>query len=210
MAGEFQKYIKEQQKLVDDLIAEDNRRKQVEADNAKAKSESRKALMGFLERFVETSIKAGTLNSSQVETYFIEYRKEYGDNALVAKYVSIVVQLITHPLTGVESPTTHRFGNGGLIWRGKEYKTTKALYEAIVELMGFEPLNSQVWFDYLLTEAFEDESKLAAAPFTDSWQTEVILLRKLVDQAKTALELPNIDILQTDDLWVIQNITGGF
>ena len=75
----------------------------------------------------------------------------------------------------------------------------------------FDPFdNNIVWLEYLLQDLFEDESKLAAAPFLDTWQTEVILIRKLVEQSKNAIEVPAIDNLTTDDLFIINSMVGGF
>jgi hypothetical protein len=211
MSGNFQLEIKAHQEMLDKLFAEEAKRKQAEADQARKKAESRKATMKFLGQFVDTAIKFGTLTSEQVNIYLTNYRKEYGDNALVAKYLAMVVQLITHPQYGCES-TTARFGNGGLLWRGQTYKNVHELHEALVDLMaGFDPFdNNVVWLEYLLQDLFEDESKLAAAPFTDTWQTEVILIRKLVEQSKNAVEIPDINNLTTDDLFIIQSMVGGF
>ena len=101
MSGNFQLEIKAHQEMLDKLFAEEAKRKQAEADQARKKAESRKATMKFLGQFVDTSIKFGTLTSEQVNIYLTNYRLEYGDNAFVAKYLGLVVQLITHPQTGV-------------------------------------------------------------------------------------------------------------
>ncbi|MEH2307621.1 hypothetical protein [Nostoc sp.] len=211
MSGNFQKYIDEhlaQAKLFQDQ--QEAERKKL-ADEKRLKAESRKATMKFLGQFIDTAIKFGTLTSEQVNIYLTNYRLEYGDNALVAKYLGLVIQLITHPQTGVES-TTARFGNGGLIWRGQTYKNCHELHGALVALMAdFDPFdNNIVWLEYLLQQVFEDESAIAAAPFRDTWQTEVILIRKLVEQSKNAIEIPDIDSLTVDDLFIIQSLTGGF
>ncbi len=211
MAGDFQKYIDEhlaQAKLFQDQLEAERKKK---ADEARVKAESRKATMKFMGQFVDTAIKFGTLTSEQVNIYLTNYRKEYGDNALVAKYLGLVVQLITHPQYGCES-TTARFGNGGLIWRGQTYKNVHELHDSLVALMAdFDPFdNNIVWLEYLLQDLFEDESKLAAAPYLDTWQTEVILIRKLVEQSKNAIEVPSIDNLTTDDLFIINSMIGGF
>ncbi|MDZ8066104.1 MAG: hypothetical protein RMY64_10775 [Nostoc sp. DedQUE08] len=211
MSGNWQQYIDEHLATVKKLQAEQEAERQKAADEKRVKAESRKATMKFLGQFIDTAIKFGTLTSEQVSIYLTNYRLEYGDDALVAKYLALVVQLISHPQTGVES-TTHRFGNGGLIWRGQSYKNSRELHEALVTLMAdFDPFdNNIVWLDYLLQDLFEDETKLAAAPFLDTWQTEVMLIRKLVEQSKNAIETPHIDSLTTDDLFIIQSLTGGF
>lgn len=218
MAGHFQNASQERAANLARLNAETARlmgeaiaEKKKDDDEARLKSESRKATMKFLGQFVDTAIKFGNLTSAQVNIYLTNYRKEYGDDALVAKYLGLVVQLITHPQTGVES-TTHRFGNGGLLWRGQSYKNVHELHDSLVALMAdFDPFdNNIVWLEYLLQDLFEDESKLAAAPFLPTWQTEVILIKKLVEQSKNAVEIPNIDSLTTDDLFIIQGITNGF
>ncbi|MBW4457278.1 MAG: hypothetical protein KME55_33985 [Nostoc indistinguendum CM1-VF10] len=107
---------------------------------------------------------------------------------------------------------SHRFGNGGLIWRGQLYQNCKELHESLVSLMAdFDPFdNNIVWLEYLLKDLFNDETKLAVAPFLDTWKTEVILIRKLVKQSKNVVEIPNIDSLTTDDLFIIQSLAGGF
>lgn len=211
MSGNFSTAIAQHQKMIDELFAEQSKKQQAEADQARLKAESRKATMKFLGQFVDTAIKFGNLTSEQVNIYLTNYRKEYGDDALVAKYLGLVVQLITHPQTGVES-TTARFGNGGLIWRGQTYKNCQELHEALVTLMAdFDPFdNNIVWLEYLVQEVFENDSKLAAAPFQDTWKTEVILIRKLVEQSKNNIEIPNMNSLTTDDLFIIQRLTGGF
>lgn len=211
MSGNYQQYIDEHLatlKLLQDQ--QEAERKKLVAEK-QAQLESRKATMKFLGQFVDTAIKFGNLTSAQVNIYLTNYRKEYGDDALVAKYLGLVVQLITHPQTGVES-TTHRFGNGGLLWRGQSYKNVHELHESLVALMAdFDPFdNNIVWLEYLLQDLFEDESKLAAAPFLPTWQTEVILIRRLVEQSKNAVEIPNIDSLTTDDRFIIMSITNGF
>ncbi|MDZ8089483.1 MAG: hypothetical protein RMY16_28610 [Nostoc sp. DedQUE12b] len=211
MSGNWQQYIDEHLATVKKLQAEQEAERQKAADEKRVKAESRKATMKFLEQFIDTAIKFGTLTPEQVSIYLTNYRLEYGDNALVAKYLGLVVQLITHPQTGVES-TTARFGNGGLIWRGQTYKNCRELHESLVALMAdFDPFdNNIVWLEYLLQDLFEDESKLAAAPFRDTWPTEVILIRQLVEQSKNAVEIPDIDNLTTDDMFIIQSLVGGF
>jgi len=212
MSGNFQLEIKAHQEILDKLFAEENKRKQAEAEQAKFKAESRKALMLWLERFIETNIRFGTLTAAHVETYLIQYRKAYGDDAAIAKYVGIVAQLLTNPFYGVES-TTHRVGNGGLIFKGKTYQNTKELYEAIVELMaGVDPLDSQVWFDYLLTRMFdEDPTWLPAEVLMPRWRTDFVpKLRELVEQEKNSVQVPDFDLMTTDDIFVIESLLGSF
>ncbi|MCC5642740.1 hypothetical protein LC607_07240 [Nostoc sp. CHAB 5824] len=212
MSGNFQKYIDEhlaQAKLFQDQQEAERKKK---ADEARVKAESRKSLMLFLGQFIDSAIKFGTLTSAQSELYLTNYRKEYGDSALVAKYLALVVQLITHPQTGVES-TTARFGNGGLIWRGQTYQNSRELCEAVVALLAdFNPFdNSIVWFEYLLQEVFAEESAIAAEPYLDRWRTTYVpMIIKLVEQEKNSVQIPDIDNLTTDDLFIIQSLTGGF
>lgn len=212
MAGDFQKYIDEhlaQAKLFQDQQEAERRKK---AEEAAAKARSRKALMGFLGQFIDAQIKFGTLTPAHVETYLIQYRKEYGDDAAIAKYVGIVAQLLTHPFYGVES-TTHRIGNGGLIFKGKTYENTKELYEAFVELMaGVDPLDSQVWFDYLLTRMFdEDPTWLPAEVLMPRWRTDFVpKLIQLVEQEKNSVQAPDFDLMSTDDIFVIESLLGSF
>ncbi|WP_414567698.1 hypothetical protein [Nostoc sp. CCY 9925] len=212
MAGDFQKYIDEQLatlKLLQDQQEAERRKKAEEEAN---KARSRKELMLWLERFIDAQIKFGTLTTDHVETYLIQYRKEYGDEAAIAKYLGIVAQLLTHPFYGVES-TTHRVGNGGLLFKGKTYANTKELYEAVVELMaGVDPLDSQVWFDYLLTRMFdEDPTWLPAEVLLPRWRTDFVpKLIQLVEQAKNSVQVPDLDILSTDDIFIIESILGSF
>ncbi|MBC1236292.1 hypothetical protein [Nostoc sp. 2RC] len=210
--GDFQKYIDEykaQIKLFEDQQEAERRKKAEEAAN---KARSRKELMLWLERFVDTQIKFGKLTASLVEAYLLEYRKSYGDDAAIARYVGIVAKLLTHPFSGVES-TTHRVGNGGLIFQGKTYKDTTELYEAVVELMaGVDPLDSQVWFDYLLTRMFdEDPTWLPAEVYLDRWRTDFVpKLRELVELEKSSLEVPDMDLMTTEDIFVIESLLGSF
>ncbi|RCJ38109.1 hypothetical protein A6769_10170 [Nostoc punctiforme NIES-2108] len=218
MAGYYQNATQEREanlarlnadtaRITGEILAE---KKKVD-DEARAKVISRQATMKFLRQFISTALRFGNLTSSQVNIYLTNYRKEYGDNALVAEYLSLAIQLITHPQTGVES-TTARCGNGGLIWRGQTYKNCRELHEALVSLLAdFDPFdNNIVWLEYLLQDLYEDDSKLAAAPFRDTWQTEVNLIKRLVEQSKNAIEIPNMDSLTSDDLFIIEGITGGF
>ncbi|MCC5658641.1 hypothetical protein LC608_16935 [Nostoc sp. XA010] len=146
MAGHYQKATQEREVNLARLKAETARlmeedlaEKKKIADEKQAKLESRKALMKFLRQFIATSVKFGNVTSEQISIYLTNYRKEYGDDALVAEYLSLAIQLLTHPQTGVES-TTARFGNGGLIWRGQTYKNVHELHEALVALIAnFDP-----------------------------------------------------------------------
>ncbi|MBD2683232.1 MULTISPECIES: hypothetical protein [Nostoc] len=209
--GEYQKQIDnlkaQAQKFIE--LQEAEKRKKAEAEANKARS--RKELMLWLERFIDTHIRFGTLTAAHVETYLIEYRKSYGDDASIAKYIGIVAQLLTHPFYGVES-NTHRVGNGGLIFKGKTYKDAKELYEALVGLMaGVDPLDSQVWFDYLLTQVFDDPTFLPAEVLLPRWRTDFVpKLVQLVELEKNSLQVPDLDLLNTDDVFVIQSLLGSF
>ncbi|QHG15662.1 hypothetical protein [Nostoc sp. ATCC 53789] len=219
MAGDFQKQQKEREanlarlkaetdKLIGEEIAEQKRL----TDEKQAKLESRKATMKFLGQFVDTAIKFGNITSEQINIYLTNYQVEYGNDALVAKYLGLAVQLLTHPQTGVES-TTARFGNGGLLWRGQTYKNCHELHDSLVALLAdFDPFdNNIVWLEYLLEEIFGDEGKLAAEIYLERWRTTYVpMILRLVEQSKNAIEIPNIDSLTTDDLFIIQSLTGGF
>lgn len=210
--GEYQKYIDDLQAQTKKFIELQEAEKRKKAEEEANKARSRKELMAWLGRFIDANIRYGSLTAAHVETYLIQYRKTYGDDAAIAVYVGIVAKLLTHPTYGVES-TTHRIGNGGLIFKGQTYKDTTELYEAIVELMaGVDPLDSQVWFDYLLTQMFEeDPTWLPAEVLLPRWRTDFVpKLREYVEQQKNILQVPDLDSMNTDDIFVIESLVNSF
>ncbi|MBN3872293.1 hypothetical protein [Nostoc sp. JL33] len=211
MSGNFQLAIADHEKMLQELYAEQSRKQKIAEDSARAKAQSRQATMLFLERFVDQQIKTGGLNSTHVETYLTQIRKEYGDQAMIGKYVSIVVRLLSHDFYGVES-TTHRPGNGGLIYKGESYKNSKELYEYFVEFMAaFDPFDSQVWFDYILLETFVDPTKLPAEVLLPDYLKLIVpQLQKLVEQDKNSMNVPELSSITTDDAFIIQGLFGGF
>ncbi|MBN3889423.1 MAG: hypothetical protein HWQ43_09685 [Nostoc sp. JL31] len=211
MSGNFKLEIANHQKMIDELFAEQAKKQQAEADQARLKAESNHQTMLFLERFMDASIRVGSLNSSQVELYLTQIRKAYGDQATICKYVSVVTRLLTHDFYGVES-NTFRPGNGGLIFKGESYKDSKELYEYFVSFMAdFDPLDSQVWFDHILTQVFSDPTFLPAEVKREEWRTRFVpKLQELVEEANNSVSLPDLDSLTTEDSFLIQSLMGGF
>ncbi|MBD2606503.1 hypothetical protein H6G81_18700 [Scytonema hofmannii FACHB-248] len=195
------KLLQEQQEL------EDQRQAAIAAKSAK----SRKYLMAFLEQFIDNRVRFGQLTAFQVAVYLPEYLKSYGKEATIVRYVGLVTQLLTNEFYGVEC-TTKKMGNGGLIWQGKTYENSQALYEFLVDLMGgVDPLGSQVWFDYLLTEFLSDPTFLPAEVLmSDRWKLYVAKLQRLVERERFSLDDSHSEDMTADDLLIANSFLAFF
>ncbi|WP_138500647.1 hypothetical protein [Nostoc sp. PA-18-2419] len=207
LQAEIDQHIQELARLQG--IEEEAKRKKREEAAKVAKS--RRAVMRYLGNLIDVQIKLGNLTPGQVQEYLTQYQKEYGQDAVIAEYLAIVARLLTHEFYGVEC-TTHRVGNGGLIWKGQSYSGAYELYLAIIDQMaGIEPLESQVWFNYLLTQVFEEDGTfLAAEVLIPRWKTDFVpKLIRLVEADRSRLVLPDIEDLTTEDALYLQYFMDG-
>ncbi|MCC5670108.1 hypothetical protein LC653_41535 [Nostoc sp. CHAB 5784] len=103
MTGHFQQAIANHQKMIDELFAEEAKKKKDDADKASRKAESQRLTVRFMEDLIDSQIKIGQLKSSTVEIVLTHWNKLFGLEETQAYYVSIVVKLLTHDFYGVES-----------------------------------------------------------------------------------------------------------
>ncbi|MBD2729973.1 hypothetical protein H6G96_27545 [Nostoc sp. FACHB-892] len=180
-------------------------------DDAKAfASKSSLNALNVIQDAIRIWIKQGTLTRRQSEVYLNRYRELWGLEKAQNEYLRLAANLLNHPHYGVET-TTSRFGNGGLIWKGQNYKNTQALYEAIQEVLGSDPFDSVEWVNEILELVFDDSTKLAADTFLPDRFTSIAnLIRRIVQEAKTPINIPDISQFTADDAAFLSAFLGRF
>lgn len=206
--------IKEQAAQLAALKAEKDKQ---EAEKAKAKAfewNSKVKLVKFLEQYLDSYIRLGKLNPDIFFDVYRKYKEVYQDqDDQLSFFISTVIKLISHPWYGVECQTAF-IGNGGLLYKGKQYQDPQKLYLEIVfntilgELAN-DPFGTDVWFYELLSLHFEDPTAFPAYAQIGEVKTRVLpLLKRIVDLETTANELPELSELTSDDALYIQSLLG--
>lgn len=191
---------------------------QQEAEKAKAKQfefNSKVRLVKFLEQYLDNSIRLGKLTPEIFFDVFRKYKEVYPDlDDQLAFFVSTVIKLISHPWYGVECSTAF-IGNGGLLYKGKQYQDPQKLYEEIflttLGELANEPFGSSIWFFELLSLHFEDPTAFPAYAQINEVKDRVLpLLKRIIEVEQATQELPELDDLTSDDALYIQSILKGF
>ncbi|MEH1811973.1 MAG: hypothetical protein V7K26_03445 [Nostoc sp.] len=195
-AAKAQKAANDAQKAIDD-------------DKAFASKSSLNALH-VIQDAIRIWIKQGTLSLRQSQVYLNRYVELFGLEKAQNEYLRLAANLLNHPHYGVET-TTSRFGNGGLIWKGQNYKNTQELYEAIQEVLGDDPFDSVEWVNEILELVFEDSTKLAANTFLpDRFAAIANLIRRIVQEAKNPISIPDISQFTAEDAAFLSAFLGMF
>ncbi|BAZ50180.1 hypothetical protein NIES4103_27940 [Nostoc sp. NIES-4103] len=171
---------------------------------------SARRVCDFLRKFTDWKIDTGALTETDCTNLFTRLKETYGPQKTLEAYVRVVVKLLTHETYGVECKT-YRVSNGGLIWKGKEYETAIALYDAFVELLG-EPWGHHSWFLELLKMALdEDKTKLPAdVEIPERLTTITNLLNNIVVYERNPVPTPDISQLTEEDALFISTVLGVF
>ncbi|MBG1240365.1 hypothetical protein [Nostoc sp. NZL] len=210
-------YLDQIRQQTQDLIAEATRAKK-ELDAAEKKirdekvfaSQSSLNALHVIQDAIRIWIKQGTLTRRQSEVYLNRYVELFGLEKAQNEYLRLAANLLNHPHYGVET-TTSRFGNGGLLWKGQNYQNTQALYEAIQEVLGDDPFDSVEWVNEILELVFVDSTKLAADTFLpDRFASIANLIRRIVQEAKTPVSIPDISQFTVDDAAFLSAFLGRF
>ncbi|MBD2595724.1 hypothetical protein H6G74_15510 [Nostoc spongiaeforme FACHB-130] len=204
--------IKEQAAQLAALKAEKDKQ---EAEKAKAKAfewNSKFKLVKFLEQYLDSHIRLGKLNPDIFFDVYRKYKEVYQDqDDQLSFFVATVIKLISHPWYGVECSTAF-IGNGGLLYKGKQYQDPQKLYLEIVfntilgELAN-DPFGTDVWFYELLSLHFEDPTAFPAYAQIGEVKTRVLpLLKRIIETEQATQELPELSELTTDDALYIQSL----
>ncbi|AUT01354.1 hypothetical protein CLI64_13615 [Nostoc sp. CENA543] len=166
---------------------------------------SKQKVLELLHQFIKAKIKIGNLTADDVANVYSRFNLSYNPEILELIYVRWAVMLLSHPQYGVEL-AGHRVGNGGLIWRGKSYKTSTDLYIDIQKLLGNDPLDSQVWFDYCLQSIFDDGTFLPAEIELDRFSSFMYQLKELVKLEANPIDIPDKSELTASDMFFIASL----
>ncbi|MBD2435452.1 hypothetical protein [Nostoc sp. FACHB-110] len=206
----LEQQIKQQ---AEQLAALQIQKAQQEAEKAKAKAfewNSKVKLVRFLEQYLDHSIKLGKLTPDVFFDVYRKYKEVYQDtDDQLSFFISTVIKLISHSWYGVECQTAF-IGNGGLLYKGKQYQDPEKLYLEIVfgSILGElanDPFGTDCWFYELLSFHFEDPTAFPAYAQIGEVKTRVLpLLKRIIEAEQATQELPEIEGLTLDDAMYIQ------
>lgn len=199
------------------LLALQTQKAQQEAEKAKIKAfewNSKVKLVKFLEQYLDNHIKLGKLTPDVFFNVFRKYRQVYLDtDDQLSFLVSTVIKVISHSWYGVECSTAF-MGNGGLTYKGEQYKDPQKLYlevvfKTILGELANDPFETDIWFYELLSLHFEDPTAFPAYAQIGEVKTRVLpLLKRIIEVEKATQELPELSGLTSDDALYIQSLLG--
>ncbi|MFS0515426.1 hypothetical protein ACEYW6_11995 [Nostoc sp. UIC 10607] len=180
-----------------------------DADNFKKISALK--TLHVLQDAVEKLIKHGLLNLDRAEVYLTKYILVYGREKTINEYLRLGALLLTQENFGVES-TTARYGNKGLLWHGKSYESAEALYAAVQDVIGDDPLEHVQWIYSILDSVFSnDPSAIVYACSTpERFEAYANLYQREVREAKEPLSVPDLSQITTDDAFLLSSFFGQF
>ncbi|MBE9106832.1 hypothetical protein IQ229_18445 [Nostoc cf. edaphicum LEGE 07299] len=160
---------------------------------------------------VQKLIKHGQLSPNHSQTYLNQYVKVYGRDKAINEYLRLATLLLSQENFGVET-TTARFGNGGLLWQGQNFKNAEELHVAVQELIGEDPLGSVQWIYSILESVFsEDPGAIVLACSTvERFEGFANLYRREVEAAKQPISIPDMSQLTTEDAILLSSFLGQF
>ncbi|MEH1806981.1 hypothetical protein [Nostoc sp.] len=164
-----------------------------------------------LQSAVEKLIKHGLLTYDRAEVYITKSVLVYGRDKTINEYLRLATLLLTQENFGVES-TTARYGNKGLLWHGQSYESAEALYAAVQEVIGDDPLESVQWIYSILDSVFSnDPSAIVYACSTiGRFEAYANLYRREVKEAKEPLSVPDLSQITSDDAFLLSSFFGQF
>jgi len=208
---DLEQKIKEQTAQLFALKAEKDRQEAEKTAKKNFEWNSKVKLVRFLEQYLDNHIRLGKLTPDIFFDVYRKYKEVYQDqDDQLSFFVSTVIKLISHPWYGVECQTAF-IGNGGLVYKGKQYQDPQELYQevftSILGELANDPFGTDVWFYELLSLHFEDPTAFPAYAQIGEVKTRVLpLLKRIIETEKATQELPELSELTTDDALYIQSL----
>ncbi|WP_375491948.1 hypothetical protein [uncultured Nostoc sp.] len=207
------KQVSAARQAIDEYEAQQAAIAKTQADRAKKERDSKAAVLAFLTKVKDYQLLVGNITPQFINTYLTRYNAAYGDDATTVEYLRIVVLLLTNQYNGVEC-STHRMGNGGLIFQGVNYSSTSELYTAIVQIMnGWDLVNpkleNSIWLNLLLADIGQDMDTFAAETALPDFPKYVKRLAELSNQIAN-IPLPDMSTLSATDAAAISEVLGVF